>query len=156
MRSPPQLQSARGQEGGLAPAPFFDQQRTTERARPASLVSLYLLFMSLAVSARARIVASRSMRCREAISLLAIAYAVHALTAPKAHRSMHGTCTYPATGSQVMPRWCSKADSAAFSRTCGEESYTWAINAAAIADATPISDWHPPSAAASVALCLQR
>ena len=27
----------------------FDQQSTTERARPASLVSLYLLFISLAV-----------------------------------------------------------------------------------------------------------
>ena len=50
-----------------------DQQSVTETARPASLVSLYLLFMSLAVSARAMTVASKSMRCREAISLLAIA-----------------------------------------------------------------------------------
>src|SRR6186997_154086 len=71
----------------------FDQQSTTERARPASLVSLYLLFMSLAVWARASTVASKSTRCLDAISLLAIAKAVHALTAPKAHRSMHGTCT---------------------------------------------------------------
>jgi hypothetical protein len=69
------------------------QQSTTDRASPASLVSLYLLFMSFAVSASAWIVASRSTRCREAISLLAIAYAVHAFTAPKAHRSTHGTCT---------------------------------------------------------------
>src|SRR5262245_65846307 len=32
----------------------LDQQSVTERARPASLVSLYLLFMSLAVCASAR------------------------------------------------------------------------------------------------------
>src|ERR1044072_9214074 len=100
----------------------LDQQRTTERARPASLVSLYLLFMSFAVSARACTVASKSTRCLDAISLLAIAYAVHALTAPNAHRSIHGTCTYPATGSHVMPQWCSRADSAAFSTTRGSAS----------------------------------
>src|SRR5262245_55332924 len=80
------------------------QQSTTDTARPASLVSLYLLFISLAVWAIAVMVASRSIRCLEAISLLAIAHAVQALTAPKAQRSMHGTCTYPATGSQVIPR----------------------------------------------------
>ena len=51
----------------------FDQQSVTDRARPASLVSLYLLFMSLAVSARAITVASKSTRCLDAISLLAIA-----------------------------------------------------------------------------------
>src|SRR5215203_5588523 len=70
-----------------------DQQSTTERARPASLVSLYLLFMSLAVWARAMTVASKLTRCLDAISLLAITKAVQALTAPNAHRSMHGTCT---------------------------------------------------------------
>src|SRR5258708_3102071 len=84
--------------------PSLDQQSTTERANPASLVSLYLLFMSFAVSASAITVASKSTRCLEAISLLAIAYAVQAFTAPNAQRSMHGTCTYPATGSHVMPR----------------------------------------------------
>src|SRR3954451_14639836 len=82
----------------------FNQQSTTDWARPASLVSLYLLFMSLAVWARAMTVSSKLTRCLEAISLLAIAYAVQAFTAPNAHRSMHGTCTYPATGSQVIPR----------------------------------------------------
>jgi hypothetical protein len=51
----------------------LDQQSTTERANPASLVSLYLLFMSLAVWARACTVASKSTRCLDAISLLAIA-----------------------------------------------------------------------------------
>src|SRR6185369_795913 len=71
----------------------FYQQSTTERARPASLVSLYLLFISLAVWASAITVSSNPTRCRDAISLLAIAYAVQALTAPNAHRSMHGTCT---------------------------------------------------------------
>ena len=38
---------------GLEALPSLDQQSVTERARPASLVSLYLLFMSLAVSANA-------------------------------------------------------------------------------------------------------
>ncbi len=58
---------------GLEALPSLDQQSTTERANPASLVSLYLLFMSLAVSASAITVASKSTRCLEAISLLAIA-----------------------------------------------------------------------------------
>ena len=63
-----------------------------------------LLGMSLPVSARVLMVVSRSTRCRDAISLVAIMNATQAFTAPKAQRSMHGTCTYPATGSQVMPR----------------------------------------------------
>ena len=41
--------------------------------------------------------------------------AVTALVAPMPLRSMQGTWTRPATGSQVMPRWCSNAISAAFS-----------------------------------------
>ena len=44
------------------------QQSTTDWARPASLVSLYLLFISFAVWARAMTVSSKSMRCRDAIS----------------------------------------------------------------------------------------
>src|SRR6187200_2059620 len=52
--------------------PQFDQQSTTDWARPASLVSLYLLFMSLAVWARAVTVSSKLTRCLDAISLLAI------------------------------------------------------------------------------------
>ena len=38
----------------------------------------------------------------------------------------------------------------------GSKSCAWAMNAAPIADATPISAWHPPSAPDSVALCLHR
>ena len=38
-----------------------------------------------------------------------------AFTAPNAFRSMHGICTRPFTGSQVSPRWCSIAISAACS-----------------------------------------
>ena len=53
--------------------PPFDQQSTTERARPASLVSLYLLFISFAVWASANTVSSKLIRCLDAISLLAIA-----------------------------------------------------------------------------------
>src|SRR5262245_26247204 len=41
----------------------------------------------------------------------------HAFTAPYAHRSMQGTWTNPATGSHVMPRWCSSDDSAELATT---------------------------------------
>jgi len=51
----------------------FDQQSVTERARPASLVSLYLLFISLAVWARAITVSSKLTRCLDAISFVASA-----------------------------------------------------------------------------------
>src|SRR5262245_52242734 len=119
--------------------PGSRQQRVRFWARPASLVSLYFVLMSLPVSARVLMVVSRSTRCRDAISLVAIRAATHAFTAPNAQRSMQGTCTYPATGSHVMPRWCSSADSAAFSTTLGLASWAVAIKAAAMADATPIS-----------------
>src|SRR5262245_19378819 len=108
--------------GVKVPIDYPDQHSTTDCASPASLVSLYLPFMSFAVSANATIVSSRFTRCLDAISLVAIMKAVQAFTAPKAHRSMQGTCTKPATGSQVIPRWCSKADSAAFSTTFGSWS----------------------------------
>ena len=49
-----------------------DQQSTTDKARPASLVSLYLLFISFAVWASANTVSSKLIRCLDAISLLAI------------------------------------------------------------------------------------
>ena len=71
----------------------YVDSRASRSASPASLVSLYLLFISLAVCAMAVIVSSRPTRWLDAISLLAMAQAVHALTAPNAHRSMHGTCT---------------------------------------------------------------
>src|SRR6478735_5071330 len=67
------------------------QQRVRFWASPASLVSLYFGFMSLAVSASVLIVVSRSTRCRLAISLVAIMAATQAFTAPKAQRSMQGT-----------------------------------------------------------------
>ena len=75
-----------------------------ETARPPSDVSLYFEFISFAVSAIAVTVVSKSTRRFAGISLLAIMKPVQALTAPNAQRSMHGTCTKPATGSQVMPR----------------------------------------------------
>ena len=50
----------------------------------------------------------------------------------------------------------SSADSAAFATTCGGKSWACAMNAAPIAEATPISAWQPPSAPDSVALCLHR
>ena len=48
------------------------QQSTRFAARPPSLVSLYFESMSLPVCARVLIVVSRSTRCRDSISLVAI------------------------------------------------------------------------------------
>src|SRR3954469_2387966 len=95
------------------------QQSTTETASPPSDVSLYFVFISFAVSAIAFTVVSKSRRRLAGISLLAIMKPVHALTAPNAQRSMHGTCTKPATGSHVIPRWCCSDDSAALATTWG-------------------------------------
>src|SRR5215469_1158214 len=88
------------------PGLHLPQHRVTDSASPPSEVSLYFGFMSLAVIAIAVTVLSKSTRRLAGISLLAIMYPVHALTAPYAQRSMQGICTKPATGSQVMPRWC--------------------------------------------------
>src|SRR4029453_4248123 len=132
------------------------QQRVSETARPPSEVSLYLLFISFAVIANACTVESKSTRRLAGISFEARRYPVQDLTAPNAQRSIHGIWTKPATGSQVIPRWCSSAPSAALATTCGGASWACATIAAPIADATPISAWHPPSAAASVAWFLHR
>ena len=117
---------------------------------------MYFEFISFAVSAIADTVVSKSTLRFTGISLLAIMKPTHDLTAPYAQRSMHGICTKPATGSQVRPRWCSSADSAELAMTSWSRSCAWAMSAAPIAEATPISAWQPPSAPASVALCLQR
>ena len=50
----------------------LNQQSVTESASPASLVSLYLLFMSLAVWAMAVMVSSKPTLCLDSISLLAM------------------------------------------------------------------------------------
>src|SRR4249920_2356876 len=80
------------------------QQSTRETARPPSDVSLYLAFISLAVSAMALTVVSKSTRRFAGISLLAIMNPVQAFTAPNAQRSIQGIWTKPATGSHVIPR----------------------------------------------------
>ena len=59
---------------------------------------------------------------------------------------MQGACTSPAIGSQVMPRWCSSAISAAFSICAGVPPRTAASPAAAMAAAEPTSPWQPTSA----------
>jgi len=65
--------------------------------------------------------------------------ALIALTAAIALRSMHGTCTRPAIGSQVRPRLCSIAISAAFSTWRGVPPITSQSPAAAIEQADPTS-----------------
>ncbi len=72
--------------------------------------------------------------------------AVIALTAAMALRSMHGICTSPPTGSQVRPRLCSIAISAAFSTCSGVPPSTSASPPAAIEQAEPTSPWQPTSA----------
>ena len=69
-----------------------------------------------------------------------------ALTAPMALRSMQGTCTSPPTGSQVRPRLCSMAISAAFSTCSGVPPRTSVRPAAAMEQAEPTSPWQPTSA----------
>ncbi len=69
-----------------------------------------------------------------------------AVDAATALRSMHGIWTNPPTGSQVSPRWCSIAISAAFSICSGVPPRTAVSPAAAIAQALPTSAWQPASA----------
>ncbi len=57
-----------------------------------------------------------------------------------------GICTKPQTGSQVSPKWCSNPISAAYSICAGVPPNNWAAAAAAMAQATPTSPWHPTSA----------
>ena len=72
--------------------------------------------------------------------------ALIALIEAIALRSMHGTCTRPPIGSQVRPRLCSIAISAAFSTCAGLPPSTSASPAAAIEQADPTSPWQPTSA----------
>lgn len=68
---------------------------------------------------------------------------VHRFTAAMALRSMHGTCTCPATGSHVRPRLCSMAISAAMHTCAGLAPNSSARPAAAIEHATPTSPRNP-------------
>ena len=72
--------------------------------------------------------------------------ALIALMAAIALRSMQGICTSPLTGSQVRPRLCSIAISAAFSIWLRLPPSTAVNPAAAIEQATPTSPWQPTSA----------
>ena len=72
--------------------------------------------------------------------------ALMALMAAMALRSMQGTCTRPPIGSQVSPRLCSMAISAAFSACAGVPPMTSASAPAAIEQAEPTSPWQPTSA----------
>ncbi|MOA56582.1 hypothetical protein D3C78_1805850 [compost metagenome] len=71
-------------------------------------------------------------------------------------RSMQGTWTSPPTGSQVRPRLCSRAISAAFSTCMGVAPNTSASPAAAMAQADPTSPWQPTSAPEIEAFFLHR
>src|SRR6185437_12133053 len=72
-------------------------------ARPPSAVSLYLWFISSAVSHIVFTTASREMRAFSGLLCRASWEAVIAFIAPIVLRSMQGTCTSPPTGSQVRP-----------------------------------------------------
>ncbi|CAH0305150.1 hypothetical protein SRABI26_04669 [Arthrobacter sp. Bi26] len=108
-------------------------------------VSLYLELMSLPVSRMVTMTSSRETRCVPSPQS-AILAALMAFAAAIALRSMHGTWTSPPIGSQVRPRLCSIAISAAFSTCWGVPPMTSARPAAAIEDAEPTSPWQPTSA----------
>ena len=109
--------------------------------------------MSLPVWRIVSMTTSRLTMCRPSPHR-AMRAALIALTAAIALRSMHGTCTRPATGSQVSPSECSIAISAAFSTCCGVPPRACASPAAAIAEADPTSPWQPTSAPAMDAFVL--
>src|ERR1039458_8500543 len=89
-------------------------------------------------------------------SLSAMREACTALAAPMALRSMQGICTRPPMGSQVMPRLCSMAISAACS-TCPLLPPSAAVSPpAAMEQATPTSPWQPTSAPLMEAFSLYR
>jgi hypothetical protein len=110
----------------------------------SSLVSLYFVIMSrpvwrmvsMTVSNDTRYVPSRCSARRAANT---------AIDDETALRSMQGTCTSPPAGSQVRPRWCSIAISAAFSTWRGVPPSAAQRAPDAIAQAVPTSAWHPPS-----------
>ena len=81
---------------------------------------------------------SSGMKCPPS-PLSASEAAETALIAPSAFRSMQGTCTSPAAGSQVIPRWCSSAISAAFSIWALVPPSAAQSPAAAMAEAEPTS-----------------
>src|SRR5207253_296511 len=113
----------------------YIQQSTTLMARPPSDVSLYLVIMSRPVSYIVLMTVSSATRWLPSPRSASDA-ALMAFTAPMALRSMHGIWTRPATGSQLMPRWCSMPISAAFSICALVPPSAAASPAAAIAQAT--------------------
>ena len=101
--------------------------------------------MSLPVSYMVSITLSKVTRGlvvrRNAIRLALIAF-----TEAMALRSIQGTCTWPPTGSQVKPKLCSIAISAAIHTCTGVPPKISVKPAAAIEHATPTSPWQPTSA----------
>src|ERR1700761_7947355 len=120
-------------------------------ARPPSEVSLYLLFMSWAVFHIVLMTASRETLAKSGVLWRASWEAVMALIAPMVLRSMQGIWTRPPMGSQVRPRWCSMAISAAIMAWRWLPPTHSVRAAAAMAELTPISAWQPPIAAEMVA-----
>ena len=73
-------------------------------ANPASAVSLYLWFISCAVCHMVFTTASNDTFAKSGVLCNASCDAVMALIAPIVFRSIQGTCTNPAMGSQVKPK----------------------------------------------------
>src|SRR5208337_3688690 len=129
---------------GLLCSARNDVQHSTKlTASPPKLVSLYFDCMSAPVWRIVAITLSSDTMCRPSPCKASEAAAI-AFTPPKALRSMQGICTKPPTGSQVMPRWCSMAISAAFSICAFEPPRAAHKPAAAIEEATPTSPGSRP------------
>ena len=118
--------------------PIAHQHSMTFTANPPREVSLYWSFMSSPVRFMVAITLSRLTKCVPSPTM-ARRVASMALIAPMALRSMQGICTSPPMGSQVRPRLCSMAISAAFSIWALLAPSAAAKPAAAMEQATPTS-----------------
>src|SRR5580658_5077302 len=121
------------------------QQLMALTANPPCEVSLYFDSMSRPVSRMVRMTWSRLTKC-EPSPCSARRAALIAFTEASAVRSMQGICTRPAIGSQVRPRSCARAISAAFPTWPLLPPNVAARPDAAMAQAEPTSPWQQTSA----------
>ena len=113
-------------------------------AKPPRAVSRSSMGRRRPTSPMASITSSTGMRL--SMPAKAISAAATAFTAPTTLRLMHGTSTSPATGSQARPSRFFNAIATAW-HSCSDVPPRRHTRApAAMADALPISAWHPPAA----------
>ena len=119
-------------------------------AKPPRAVSRRSTFMSLPTLRIAPTTSSNGIILE--IPARAMSAANTAFAAPIALRFIQGHSTSPATGSHTSPSMFLTAIADALNEAAGDAPQSSASAAAAIADAEPISAWHPPSAPEMLAL----